>query len=56
MGRCPFHSPDKTPSLVVDPGKQLWNCLGACRTNGKSGGDVIACAFRTNVNTQIGPA
>ncbi len=38
VGRCPFHSPDKTPSLVVDPEKQLWNCLGACRTNGNGGG------------------
>lgn len=38
VGRCPFHSPDKTPSLVVDPQKQLWNCLGACRTNGNGGG------------------
>lgn len=27
--RCPFHD-DKTPSLVVTPSKNLWNCLGAC--------------------------
>ena len=38
VGRCPFHTPDKTPSLVIDPEKQLWNCLGACRTNGNGGG------------------
>ncbi len=30
---CPFHD-DKTPSLVVSPDKNLWNCLGACRTGG----------------------
>jgi DNA primase catalytic core len=38
VGRCPFHSPDNTPSLVIDPQKQLWNCLGACSTNGNAGG------------------
>ncbi|MGH8865864.1 MAG: CHC2 zinc finger domain-containing protein [Burkholderiales bacterium] len=26
-GRCPFHSPDRTPSLVVSPAKNLWHCL-----------------------------
>lgn len=31
--RCPFHD-DKTPSLVVSPDKNLWNCLGACGTGG----------------------
>ena len=36
VGRCPFHE-DKTPSLVVTPKKNLWHCLGACR----SGGTVI---------------
>ncbi len=30
---CPFHD-DKTPSLVVSPDKNLWNCLGACGTGG----------------------
>ncbi|MGH9849007.1 MAG: CHC2 zinc finger domain-containing protein [Blastocatellia bacterium] len=34
-GLCPFHD-DHTPSLIVDPKKQLWNCLGAC----SEGGDV----------------
>lgn len=31
--RCPFHD-DRTPSLVVSPDKNLWNCLGACGTGG----------------------
>ncbi|MBV1911954.1 MAG: toprim domain-containing protein [Kangiellaceae bacterium] len=31
--RCPFHN-DKTPSLVVTPSKNLWNCLGACGVGG----------------------
>jgi len=31
--RCPFHN-DKTPSLVISPDKNLWNCLGACGTGG----------------------
>lgn len=30
---CPFHD-DKTPSLVVTPSKNLWNCLGACGIGG----------------------
>lgn len=33
VGRCPFHD-DSSPSLVVTPGKNLWNCLGACRRGG----------------------
>lgn len=33
LGRCPFHD-DKTPSLVVSEGKNLWHCLGACQTGG----------------------
>jgi DNA primase catalytic core len=40
-GRCPFHE-DKTPSLVVTPAKNLWHCLGACRT----GGSVIDWVMR----------
>jgi hypothetical protein len=41
VGRCPFHE-DKTPSFVVSPEKNLWNCLGACG----GGGDVIAFVMR----------
>ena len=33
LGLCPFH-PDRTPSLVITPGKNLWHCLGACGTGG----------------------
>ncbi|HRH78243.1 MAG TPA: CHC2 zinc finger domain-containing protein, partial [Cellvibrionaceae bacterium] len=33
LGCCPFHD-DKTPSLVVSPGKNLWHCLGACGVGG----------------------
>jgi DNA primase catalytic core len=42
VGRCPFHQ-DDTPSFFVDPGKQLWNCLGECGANGRgdSGGDLF---------------
>jgi len=46
IGRCPFHD-DKTPSLVVSPGKGLWNCLGACKGNGHpSGGDALGWLVR----------
>jgi len=43
QGLCPFHD-DHNPSLIVDPGKQLWSCLGACKGNGKgkAGGDIYA--------------
>lgn len=33
VGCCPFHD-DSTPSLVVTPARNLWNCLGACRRGG----------------------
>ncbi len=36
IGLCPFHD-DHEPSLVITPGKNLWNCLGAC----SGGGSVI---------------
>ena len=39
--RCPFHD-DRTPSLVVTPGKNLWHCLGACQ----AGGSVVDWAMR----------
>ena len=32
-GRCPFHD-DRTPSLVITQGKNLWHCLGACQAGG----------------------
>jgi DNA primase len=41
IGLCPFHD-DRTPSLIVDPKKNLWNCLGACG----AGGDVYAWVMR----------
>src|SRR5438132_3701622 len=41
IGLCPFHE-DHSPSLVISPKKNLWNCLGAC---GK-GGSVIDWVMR----------
>ena len=41
VGRCPFHE-DRSPSLVVTPGKHLWHCLGACQ----AGGSVIDWVMR----------
>jgi len=46
IGRCPLHD-DRTPSLVVTPGKDgkpsLWHCLGACGV----GGSAIDWIMRT---------
>jgi hypothetical protein len=42
VGRCPFHD-DRSPSLVVSPVKNLWHCLGACRTGGGPV-DWVMCA------------
>lgn len=42
VGLCPFHN-DHEPSLIVDPKKQLWNCLGACR----EGGDVYKFVMKS---------
>jgi DNA primase len=36
LGLCPFHE-DHSPSLCIDPVKNLWHCKGACG----EGGDVI---------------
>ncbi len=41
IGLCPFHE-DHSPSLVISPKKNLWNCLGAFRR----GGDVIEWVMR----------
>jgi DNA primase len=43
VGLCIFHD-DHEPSLVVDPKKQLWNCLGACR----EGGDVYRFVMKAD--------
>jgi DNA primase catalytic core len=42
LGLCPFHD-DHEPSLVISPTKNLWHCLGACRT----GGSVIDWVMKT---------
>jgi hypothetical protein len=40
---CPFHSPDRTPSLhVYDDPEQGWFCFGACGC----GGDIFTFAGR----------
>ena len=33
IGLCPFHE-DHSPSLTIDPVKNVWHCLGACQTGG----------------------
>ena len=35
VGRCPFHD-DRTPSLIVTPETNLWNCLGKCNIGGST--------------------
>jgi len=40
-GRCPFHA-DDSPSFVVTPAKNLWNCLGACGC----GGDTLQLVMK----------
>jgi DNA primase catalytic core len=42
VGLCPFHD-DREPSLIVDPKKRLWNCLGACG----EGGDVYKWVMKS---------
>ena len=53
LGLCPFHE-DHSPSLVINPSKNVWHCLGACQ----AGGSVIdwvmygeGCSFREAVET-----
>jgi|CXWL01.1.fsa_nt_gi DNA primase catalytic core len=53
VGKCPFHNDVKTDSLVINPKRQLWNCLGGCRGGkdagggkGSSGGDLFAFAMK----------
>jgi hypothetical protein len=41
VARCPFHSPDKTPSFTVTPSKGLFHCFG-CGV----AGDVIGFVTR----------
>ncbi|RHX82928.1 CHC2 zinc finger domain-containing protein [Leptospira stimsonii] len=35
MAKCPFHE-DRTPSFIVTPSKNLWHCMGACKTGGSA--------------------
>lgn len=37
IGRCPFHSDNLTPNLIVSPHKGLWHCM-AC---GKAGNPIL---------------
>ncbi len=53
VGLCPF-IPEKTPSFTVNPEARLFNCFGACATNGdgrtgvmaKSGGDALTFVMK----------
>ena len=42
IGLCPLH-PDRSPSLVVSPSKNVFHCLGVCQT----GGSVIDWVMKT---------
>lgn len=41
-GRCPFHSPDDTPSLIITPSTNLYHCFGC-----GAAGNVIQWVERT---------
>jgi DNA primase catalytic core len=41
IGLCPFHD-DHSPSLNIDPAKNVWSCKGACG----EGGDVFLWVMR----------
>lgn len=43
VGLCAFHD-DHEPSFIVDPQKQLWNCLGACH----EGGDIYRFVMKAD--------
>ena len=42
IGLCPFHD-DHSPSLNIDPARNVWHCKGACG----EGGDVIRWVARS---------
>ncbi|WP_061260701.1 CHC2 zinc finger domain-containing protein [Leptospira interrogans] len=35
VAKCPFHD-DRHPSFIVTPSKNLWHCMGACKTGGSA--------------------
>ncbi|EMF82559.1 putative DNA primase [Leptospira weilii serovar Topaz str. LT2116] len=35
VAKCPFHD-DRHPSFIVTPVKNLWHCMGACKTGGSA--------------------
>ena len=41
-GRCPFHSPDDTPSIVITPSTNLFHCFGC-----GAAGNVIQWVMQT---------